>query len=146
MRREIGLEAHLRQHHVEAVAGGVRADAARRGQAGQREFHALDDLHVAFQTHVEQLFGLVEQRGGERNAGFAFHLQKNVLPGHAGETLAHFLDGDRITGLGQEAGFHLRRDDFGIDQNAVAVENNEVEAAHGRSLYRICWKKMMPGF
>jgi hypothetical protein len=52
------------------------------------------------------------------------------VPGHAGKTLGHFLGADRITGLGQQFRFHFAGDDFRIDQNAVAVEDDEINAGH----------------
>jgi hypothetical protein len=55
-------------------------------------------------------------------------LEQYVLPGHAGEALAHFFGTDRVPGFSQELGFHVRRYDFGIDQNAVTVEDDEIEA------------------
>ena len=57
------------------------------------------------------------------------------MPGHAGETFAHFLDADRIAGIRQQSRFHFRRDDFRIDQNAVAVEDDEIETVHDKSSF-----------
>ncbi|MNL36519.1 hypothetical protein D3C87_1586040 [compost metagenome] len=130
MRREIGFEADLGQHHVQPCAGGIGADAALGRQPGKCELHALDDLHIAFQPGIEQLFRLVEQRGGKRNIGFLLDAKQDVLPGHAGKTLTHFLDADRVTGFRQQLGFHPCSNDFGIDEHAVAIEEDEVETAH----------------
>ncbi|MCY1302010.1 hypothetical protein D9M68_654660 [compost metagenome] len=52
------------------------------------------------------------------------------MPGHAGKTLRHFFDADRITRFGEQRGFDFRSDDFGIDENAVAIKNDEIDTGH----------------
>ena len=128
MRREQLDVADLGQHHLEARRAGVRADAPRHRQSRQCQRHAWYRLDFIGKLQVEQLLRLVEQRRGERNACLALDLEQDVAPGHAGEALTHFLGADRVARIGQQLGLDLSRDDFRIDQNAVAVEDDEIEA------------------
>ena len=80
---------------------------------------------------VDQRFGLVDQRGLERNARLLLDPQQDVLEGQAGIGLGDLLRRDLEPGLRQKLGLDARGDDLGIDEHAVAIENDKVGGGHG---------------
>ena len=61
--------------------------------------------------------------------------QHDVLEGQAGIGLRKFLGRDLEAGRGQKFGLDARGDDFGIDEHAVAIENDKVWLGHGDPEY-----------
>ena len=86
-------------------------------------------LPVAGKPLVYKQLRLIDQACRKRNVHFFLDRKQDVLPGHAGKTFAHFLDRDRVTGFRQKLRLDLGRDDLGIDEHAVAIENDHA-AAH----------------
>jgi hypothetical protein len=58
-------------------------------------------------------------------------LEQDVLEGQTGVELDEVFRLDRIAGARQQFGVDAGGDDFGIDQHAVEIENDEFRLGHG---------------
>ena len=62
---------------------------------------------------------------------FSSILQHDVLEGQAGIAFGEFLRRDLEAGQRQKLGLDARGDDLGIDEHAVAIEDDKVGGGHG---------------
>lgn len=123
-------EPRLLQHEFDAFGARVRADAERHRHRGDRLVHALDRPHLGAQPLVHQFLGAVDQRYLERDPGDFLHPYQDVLEGQAGIFLDEFLGRYLEAGSGQHLGLDARGDDLRIDEDAVAIENDEFGFEH----------------
>ena len=116
------------QHEVDALGARVRADAAR---CGRRQATASCTPSIA-RTSARQPLGrpaLPLRSISEACSGMPAILldpQHDVLEGQARIGFARSPRRDREAGGGQQFGLDARGDDFGIDEHAVAIENDKV--------------------
>ena len=90
---------------------------------------ALDGANFRGKPAVDQRLGLVDQRRLERDAGHLLDPQHDVLEGQPGIGFGQLLRRDLEAGLGQQLGLDAGGDDFGIDEHAVAIEDDKID--HG---------------
>ncbi|CDX46088.1 hypothetical protein MPLDJ20_80192 [Mesorhizobium plurifarium] len=124
-------QSHLLQHEFDPLGARVGADGARCRDGGDRLAGAVDDAHVCAQLAVDQFLGAVDQRGLERNLGLLLEPQHDVLERQPRIGLENLLRRDLEAGRRQKLGLDARGDDFGIDEYAVAIEDDKVWLGHG---------------
>ena len=83
---------------------------------------------------VDQLFGPRDDGCLEGQAGFGFDPKQHVGEGQPGKALGNFGDVDLVAGFRQHFGFDTGRDDFRIDEHAVAIEDDEIWLGHGNPM------------
>lgn len=95
------------------------------------DVRAIDGADVGAQFAVDQLFLPVDQRGLEGDAGLFLDPQHDVLEGQAGIALRNLLSRYLVSCQGQKLGVDTGGDDLGIDEHAVAIEDDKVWLGHG---------------
>src|SRR5690606_34300475 len=118
------------QRDFNPLGARVGTDAARPRNSCNSLGCTLDRPHIPGQSLVDQRLCLIDHGGLERNAGLFLDSDEDVLEGEAGIGFGQFLRGDFISCCGDELGFDTRGYDFRIDEDAVAIENNEIWLGH----------------
>ena len=129
--REQRQQAGLLEHQLDAFGPRVGAHAEGQPEAGDCGANAVNGLDLGFQAAIRRLTHAVEQRCLQRHAALALDGKQHVLDGQA-RIAGHDLVGlDLDAGRRDDLRLDPRRDDLGIHQHAVAVEDDEVDGAHG---------------
>jgi hypothetical protein len=117
------------QLHLAAVRARGHGDAAVQGhvQGPHRVRRAGDLDQVAVQRGIAALAELIEPIRRDRGARARFDQRQFVPDGLAREDLHGFRMRDAPAQLIEHVGQHAAGDGFGIDQDAVAVEQHGIE-------------------
>ena len=124
-------QAHQGQGKAKALGGAAGGNAELAIERGQQLGNAADRLQAALEQRRETL---PVPRGEIREGAAVARFEIGEHAGHAdaGITLQDLLGGEIDDPLlGQAGEIGLDRQQLAVDQDAVAIEDDEIEIRHG---------------
>ena len=131
-RENVGCKFVVQTGPAEADAHSLLRATRRHADWLRDRSERLIDVGDRLQCRGEGLEQFILQLGMEvvrqAAAQFGFDFKMRLTRGSAEEPIEYLFDRDRVAVARQDVRMHAARNDFAVDQHAVAVENDEIES------------------
>ena len=129
VRREQALVAGHPKRETHSFRRARRGDAHARAQTLDRLAHAFDAFQFVREGGQYLVRKIVGKFLGQRRPEFCFGDSQDRIEAHSEEPLARLLIGQAKARLAKPAAGDAERDHLAVDQNPVAIENDQFRPA-----------------